>query len=75
MKNRNIFHAPLNALDSETQSVGCRHTDPDICSKNGLPKVCAFVRADKMCLAPPMSWPKQFKKLEQGERNDQTNQI
>lgn len=31
-----------------------------------MPKVCAFARADNICLAPPMSWPKQFKKLKQG---------
>ena len=63
MRNPNIFHAPLNALDSETKTVGCRHTNSDICAKNGLPKVCALVRADKICLAPPVSWAKQFQKL------------
>ena len=67
MRSPNIFHAPLNALDSETQTVGCRHTNSDICAKNGLPKVCALVRADKMCFAPPVSWPKQFQKLKQGK--------
>ena len=63
MRNQNIFHAPLQPLDSATQTVGCRHTNPDICAKNGLPKVCALVRADKMCYAPPQSWAKQFQKL------------
>ena len=63
MRSPNIFHAPLNPLDSETQTLGCRHTNSDICAKNGLPKVCALVRADKLCFAPPMTWPKQFQKL------------
>ena len=63
MKSPNIFHAPLNPLDSETQTLGCRHTNSDICAKNGLPKVCALVRADNLCFAPPMTWPKQFQKL------------
>ena len=31
-----------------------------------MPKVCAFVRADGICLAPPMSWKKQFLKLKAG---------
>ena len=63
MRNPSTFHAPLNPLDSEKQTVSCRHTNPDICAKNGLPKVCALVRVDKMCLAPPMKRPKQFQKL------------
>ena len=63
MKSPNIFHAPLNPLDSETHTVGCRHTNSDICAKNGLPKVCALVRADNICSAPPQTWPKQFQKL------------
>lgn len=63
MRNEKAFHAPLNLLDTEAQTVGCRHTNPDICAKNGLPKVCALIRADKMCYAPPQSWPKQFQKL------------
>ena len=62
MRNDKAFHAPLQPLDSETQTAGCRHTNLDICAKNGLPKVCALVHVDKMCFAPPVSWPKQFKK-------------
>jgi len=67
MRNQNIFHAPLQPLDIEKQTLGCRHTDPDICAKNGLPKVCAMVRADKMCYAAPQSWAKQLQKLNAGK--------
>lgn len=67
MKNPNAFHAPLHTLDTETQTHGCRHTCPDICSKYHMQKVCALARSDNTCLAPPKSWPKQFKKLKQGE--------
>lgn len=67
MRSPNIFHAPLNPLDSEKQTVGCRHTNSDICAKNGLPKICALVRSDKMCFAPPVSWAKQFQKLKQSK--------
>jgi hypothetical protein len=63
MRNEKAFHAPLHPLDTEKQTHGCRHTNPDICAKNAIPKVCALVRADKICSAPPMTWAKQFKKL------------
>jgi hypothetical protein len=63
MRNEKAFHAPLHSQDTPTQTVGCRHTQPDICAKNRMPKVCAFARTDGMCLAPPQSWPKQFAKL------------
>ena len=57
------FHAPLDSMDTATQTVGCRHTSPDICAKNSMNTVCAFVRSDGMCLAPPLRWPKQYQKL------------
>jgi len=57
------FHAPLLPGDTDKQTVGCRHTNPDICSKNSMASVCAFAREDGMCLAPPATWAKQFVKL------------
>jgi hypothetical protein len=68
MKNAAAFHAPLHPLDTEKQTVGCRHTQPDICAKNRMPKKCAFVNSDGMCYAPPASWLKQFKKLQEESR-------
>jgi hypothetical protein len=62
-KLRVPFSAPLNLLDSETQTQGCRHTNPDICGSNSLDKVCAFVRDDGICLKPSASWKKQYNKL------------
>jgi hypothetical protein len=64
MSGSNAFHAPLHEVDTETTTLGCRHTNPDICAKNQMPKVCAFVRVDGMCTAPPASWPKQFRRLQ-----------
>ena len=58
-------HSQLNPEDTETQTLGCRHSNPNVCGKNGLEDVCAFVREDRLCLAPPRSWPKQFRKLRQ----------
>ncbi len=63
MRNDKAFHAPLHPLDTEKQTHGCRHTNPDICAKHHMPRVCAFARPANICLAPPMSWPKQFKNL------------
>lgn len=57
------FHEPLVEGDSPTQTVGCRHTNPDICAKNAMPSVCAFARANGVCMAPPATWPKQYQKL------------
>jgi hypothetical protein len=62
-RQQGIFHAPLKPRDTESQTEGCRHTNPDICANNSMPKACAFVRADGLCLKPPVSWPKQFRVL------------
>ncbi len=69
MKNPKAFHEPLKAADSAERTVGCRHTNPDICAKNGLPKVCGIVRADGFCLAPPATWKKQFQSLKLQRKN------
>lgn len=66
MKNAAAFHAPLHPKDTEKQTFGCRHTQPDICAKNRMPRKCAFVNTDGMCYAPPTSWPRQFQKLKAG---------
>lgn len=63
--NAEAARAPLHPKDTANQTVGCRHTQPTVCSKNSMPKVCAFVREDNMCSSPPKNWPLQFKKLKQ----------
>jgi hypothetical protein len=65
MMKKKAVPAPLHPLDSETQTYGCRHAHPEFCGKNRLPKACAFVRADKICLAPPNYWKKEFRKLKE----------
>lgn len=57
------FHNALLPTDSEERTVGCRHTNPNACSKHSLRNVCAFARADGLCVAPPRSWPSQYRKL------------
>ena len=60
---KSIFHASLKPLDSESQTQGCRRTNPDICANHSLPQKCAFVRKDGICFLPPKSWPKQYRQL------------
>jgi len=66
-RQASVFHDPLHNLDSKVQTFGCRHTNPDICAKNLMPGICAFVKADNICTSPPKSWPKQFEKLAAAE--------
>lgn len=64
------FHAPLRPGDSSTATIGCRHTNPDICGKNSMPNICAFVRSDGRCHSPPASWPKQYETLRRQREPD-----
>ena len=57
------FNAPLNDLDTETQTYGCRHNNPDICGNNGMPDICAFVCEDGICRKPSRAWKRQYQKL------------
>ena len=59
------FKAPLNELDSETQTYGCRANNPDICANCYLPGVCAFASDDGICKKPSNARKKQYKKLKE----------
>lgn len=63
---RVVFSAPLNILDSENQTYGCRANNPDICKNNGISAVCAFERKDGICKCPSKAWKKQYFKLKEG---------
>jgi hypothetical protein len=54
---------PLTEVDSPLKTLGCRHSNPDICRNNSTEGQCAFVRADGICLTPPRSWKKIFGEL------------
>lgn len=54
---------PLGPLDSLDQTLGCRHSNPNICKNNATPNKCAFVREDGVCLTPPKSWKRIFQEL------------
>ena len=68
MRNIRAVHAPLNSQDTETQTFGCRLSDPDSCGKNCMLGICAFTAADNICHSPPNSWPKRFRELKAGHR-------
>ena len=59
------FRAPLNIGDTENQTYGCRHSNPDICGNANLEEICAFVRNDNICKRPSASWRKQYLKLKE----------
>lgn len=57
------FNSPLNELDTETRTYGCRQNNPDICANNSIPDVCAFTSADCICKKPSRAWKRQYQKL------------
>lgn len=61
------FNAPLNEMDTESQTYGCRQNNPNICGNNGIPGVCAFVCVDNICRKPSRSWKKKYKELKEAE--------
>ena len=64
------FNAPLSEADSETQTYGCRQNNPDICSNNSIPGVCAFTSEDCICKKPSRAWKKQYQKLSTDYRRE-----
>lgn len=64
MKKMQIdFSAPINKGDTETTTMGCRHTNSEICGNNGIPGVCAFVSDDGICKKPSRAWKKKYNQL------------
>lgn len=53
----------LRPGDSVDQTVGCRLFNSASCGKHSLPGVCAFVREDGVCMAPPRGWKLQYARL------------
>jgi len=60
---KNDHKRPLQVGDTETMTIGCRHSNPNICAKHSMTGVCAFVENDNVCHAPPASWKKLYKQL------------
>ena len=63
------FNAPLNEIDTEIQTYGCRANNSEICANNSIVNVCAFTSEDCICKKPSSAWKRQYKKLK-GEENN-----
>jgi len=61
--SRNDHNRPLIEGESEAITIGCRHSNPDICSRHSIKGVCAFVSKDNYCNKPPVTWKKLYKQL------------
>lgn len=57
------FSVPLNELDTEAQTYGCR-------TNNSLQDVCAFTSEDCIWRKPSRIWKRQYIKLKEGEIGD-----
>ena len=67
------YDAPLNELDTETQTAGCRAVHPDRCANNRMPNVCAFASADGICRKPPRrTWVKKYNELKLAQESNNT---
>ncbi len=62
-KYNNDHKRPLKDDETLNRTIGCRHSNPKFCRKNGQEDVCALVGADNICKAPPSSWEKLFEEL------------
>lgn len=51
---------PLKKGDTESQTFGCRHKDPEFCKFIDNSQYCAFAKQDCTCLKPSISWKKHF---------------
>ena len=67
-----VLTAPLNNGDTEQQTYGCRHSNPEICKACFLDEVCAFSSSDNICKRPSKSWKRYYHKL-LGEKKDEEN--
>lgn len=63
------IHSPLNKLDTEKQTYGCRQSNPDICRYCYIEGICAFSSEDEICKHPSVKWKKIYKGLK-GEKNE-----
>lgn len=62
-KSKNDHKRPLQEDETDSLTIGCRHSNPDICAKHSMPGICAFVSSDNRCYAPPASWKGLYQRL------------
>ena len=60
---RLLHYASVQPGETEAQTLGCRYTNANNCPRHSLHDVCAFDRADKICLAPPGTWKVYYRRM------------
>lgn len=55
------LYSRLHKEDTEEQTYGCRHSNPDICKYCYVDEVCAFVSKDSICKNPSRKWKRVYK--------------
>ena len=63
------FNQPLNKLDTETQTEGCRAFNPLFCSDYGS-EGCALTNEKGICTRPRKSWKKKYNELKEKEKTE-----
>ena len=58
---------PLNDLDTENQTYGCRANNPSICKNCYVEGICAFSSSDFICKAPSVKWKKYYIQLKEAK--------
>lgn len=67
-KNLHVpLRAPLNFVDTEKQTYGCRQNNPDICGYCYVEGICAFASKDNICKHPSIKWKKIYEELRKNE--------
>jgi hypothetical protein len=61
------LHDKLHSLDTESQTFGCRHSNPDICGSCYINNICAFSSDDNICKKPSAKWKKVYRSLKTKE--------
>ena len=62
------IRSPLNKMDTEKQTFGCRLANPDICGYCYIEGVCAFASKDSICKHPSAKWKKIYLELKEGNK-------
>ena len=69
-KNNNVQHKNcITKYDTEYQTFGCKHSNPDICGNNGIENICAFASKDNICKRPSRTWKKQYEQIKMEGKN------
>ncbi len=58
----------LHEQDTEKNTFGCKHSNPESCRYNDQVGICAFVDPKNICKKPPRSWAETYRYLKELEQ-------